>query len=111
MTRAEVEAHAQKYSQSYAYDLKNGKKSSVWSTNFDAMAKKTVMKLLLTRYAPTSLELQGNNLVNALQADQSVINADGSYQYVDNNDDAFNQFSPEAETIDAETGEIVSNKG
>ena len=108
MTREEVEAHAQKYSQSYSYDLKNNKKTSVWSTNFDAMAKKTVMKLLLSKYAPTSIEMQGKDLVNALQADQAAITAEGEYVYVDNGGDTsrdnFNEFAPE--TIDAETGEV-----
>lgn len=83
MTRAEMENHAQKYSQSYSYDLKSGKKSSVWTTNFDAMAKKTVLKLLLSRYAPTSIEMQNSDLTQALQADQAVVTPEG-YQYVDN---------------------------
>ena len=110
MTRSEVEAHAQKYSQSYVYDLKNNKKTSVWSTNFDAMAKKTVMKLLLSKYAPTSIEMQGKDLVSAMQADQAAITTEGEYVYVDNGGeiktsrDNFNEFSPE--TIDAETGEV-----
>ena len=110
MTRSEVEAHAQKYSQSYVYDLKNNKKTSVWSTNFDAMAKKTVMKLLLSKYAPTSIEMQGKDLVSAMQADQAAITPEGEYVYVDNGGemkpsrDNFNEFAPE--TIDAETGEV-----
>jgi hypothetical protein len=33
-----IQAHAKQYSKSYRYDIKSGKKSSVWSTNFDAMA-------------------------------------------------------------------------
>ena len=43
------------------------------------MAQKTVLKLLLNRYAPLSIEMQ-----KAIQADQAVINDDGSYSYVDN---------------------------
>lgn len=84
MTREEMESHAQKYSQSYSYDLKNNKKSSVWTTNFDAMAKKTVLKLLLSRYAPTSIEMQNNELTQALKADQAVVTPEGEYQYLDN---------------------------
>ena len=45
MTVEELQAHAEKYSQSYAYDIRSGRKSSVWSTNFDAMAKKTLSAL------------------------------------------------------------------
>lgn len=54
MTTEEIQAHAEKYSQSYAYDLRSNKKSSVWSTNFDAMAKKTVLKSLINRWGVVS---------------------------------------------------------
>lgn len=111
MTRAEMEAHAEKYSQSYAYDLKSGSKSSIWTKNFDAMAKKTILKKLLSTYAPTSIEMQNTALATAIKADQAVISQD-SYQYVDNggnfverSDD--NLAQDNSETIDAETDEVV----
>jgi len=47
-----VIAHAKKFSQAY----KAGKKDSPWFTNFDAMAIKTVLKSLITRYGPMSIE-------------------------------------------------------
>lgn len=109
MTREEVEEHAKKYSQSYAYDIEHKKKSSVWTTNFDAMAKKTLMKMLLSKYAPTSIEMQGKDLISAMAADQAAITPDGEYVYVDNGDD-FNQFKPETETIDVETEEIKAEE-
>lgn len=49
MSREDVESHAQKYSQSY------GKGFSPWKTNFDEMAKKTVIKKAL-KYAPLTTE-------------------------------------------------------
>jgi recombination protein RecT len=113
MTKAEVEEHAKKYSSSYAYDLEKKKKSSVWSTNFDAMAKKTVLKLLLSKYAPTSIEMQGNDLTLALQADQAAISPDGNFQYVDNGDtiDLREESAEETiETVNAETGENISDQ-
>lgn len=61
MSNEEIEAHAKRYSQSY----KNG--YGVWKDNFDAMAKKTVLKLLLSRYAPLSIEMQ-----TAITEDQKV---------------------------------------
>ena len=83
MTIAELTAHAEKFSQSYAYDLKTGRKSSVWTTNFNAMARKTVLKRLLSQYGVMSIDQQSLELATALQADQSVITEDG-FHYVDN---------------------------
>lgn len=89
MTVAEIEEHAKKYSQSYAYDLRSGKKTSVWSTNFDRMAKKTVLKLLLSRFGIISIDQQGLDLIKALQADQAVITGEG-FRYIDNEQDEEN---------------------
>lgn len=66
MTKAELEAHAKKYSQTY----KRGK--GVWVDNFDAMARKTVIKLILNRYAPLSVDM-----AKAIELDQA--DADGNY--------------------------------
>lgn len=83
MTEEELRAHAEKYSQSYAYDLRSGKKSSPWTTHFDAMAKKTVLKRLLSNFGVISIDQQSLALATALQADQAVITEDG-FRYVDN---------------------------
>lgn len=83
MTVEELQEHAQKYSQSYAYDLRYGKKSSVWSTNFDAMAKKTVLKKLLSNFGIISIDQRSADLATAFQADQSVISEEG-FRYIDN---------------------------
>lgn len=85
----QCKAHAKKYSRSYG----NGKGTDLWTDNFDLMASKTVLKLLLNRYAPLSVELQ-----KAVAADQSVINQDGSYSYVDNADAADVTAIPERKT-------------
>ena len=68
MTNDELEKHAKRYSKTY----KSG--GGVWKDNFDAMAKKTVLKLLLGRYAPLSIEMQ-----TAITEDQKA-----SGEYVDN---------------------------
>lgn len=83
MTVEELQAHAQKYSQSYAYDLRSGRKSSVWSINFDAMAKKTVLKKLLSNFGVISIDMQSAALATALQVDQTVATEDG-FRYADN---------------------------
>lgn len=84
MTIEELKEHARKYSQSYAYDLKSGRRSSVWSTNFDAMAKKTVVKLLLSRYGIINIDSNSADILRALSADQSVIQNDETLRYIDN---------------------------
>ncbi len=58
MTRAEVEAHAKRYSKSYNND------SSAWKTNFDEMALKTVIRRLLSKYGILSTDM-----INALTSD------------------------------------------
>ena len=78
MTKGEALQHAQKYSQSF----KNGNSASgVWKDNFDAMAQKTVLKLLLSKQAPLSVDMQ-----TAIQADQAIIKDvdTGDFEYVDN---------------------------
>ena len=86
MTVEEMQTHAEKYSMGYAYDVRSGRKSSVWSTNFDAMAKKTVLKKLLSNFGIISIDQQSAALATALQADQAAITEDG-FRYVDNERD------------------------
>ena len=68
MTNEELNKHAKRYSQTFK------KGFGIWVDNFDAMAKKTVLKLLLSRYAPLSIEMQ-----TAIVEDQKVGN-----EYTDN---------------------------
>ena len=108
MTKAEIEEHALKYSQSYAYDKKFGKKSSPWSTNFDAMASKTVLKRLLNNYGILSTEM-----AEVIQADQGVVDKN-TVTYVDNGDtvqsreDIFVPTDEDELTFDADTGEVIN---
>ncbi len=73
MTVEELKAHAKKYSKSYQ------KGYGKWVDDFPVMAKKTTVKLLIGKYGPMSTEI-----IKALEADQAVIGADDSYDYVDN---------------------------
>ena len=59
-TTEEVMQHAKRYSQTYK------KNSGLWKDNFQAMALKTVLKHLLKKYAPKSIELIG-----AIESDQA----------------------------------------
>ncbi|QDR80205.1 rect: recombinase, phage RecT family [Sporomusa termitida] len=76
MTKGEIERHAKKFSQTYKKGF--GK----WADDFHAMAIKTVLKRLLSKYGILSIEMQ-----TSLQADQAVVSqdADGntSFEYTD----------------------------
>lgn len=77
-----LEQHAVLYSQTYkSYKKYNEGKGGVWASNFDAMAKKTVLKNLISKYAPLSVQMQ-----NAISADQAVFHEDNSQSYEDNNE-------------------------
>lgn len=66
-TKEEVEAHAKKYSQAFSRGY-----SSPWKSDFDAMARKTVLKALFSKYAPKSVAMQ-----QAVKFDQAVVRPDG----------------------------------
>ena len=78
MSREDMEKHAMKYSQSYK------KGYGVWKDNFDAMALKTVLKLLISKYGIMSVEMESSNLARAIAAGQASIQEEGM-DYVDNN--------------------------
>lgn len=71
MTKEQIEAHGKKYSQSYKSKKDFVVKSSLWTTDFDTMAIKTVLKLLLSKYGVLSIEMQ-----KAIEADQAFIKDD-----------------------------------
>lgn len=62
-TKDEVENHARRFSQAF-----RGGKSSPWQSDFDAMARKTVLKALFAKYAPKSVAIQ-----QAIKFDQAVV--------------------------------------
>lgn len=71
----DIAVHGQKYSKTY------GRNGSVWASNFDAMAKKTALKLLLGKYGPMSVEM-----TTAMTSDQAVIDGGGNESYADNDE-------------------------
>lgn len=82
MTVDEVKAHGAKFSKTYAKD------NSVWKSDFHAMALKTVLRRLISRYGIMSIEMQ-----TGYKADQAVISQHGidgridpgsmEYEYID----------------------------
>lgn len=89
MTIQEVEAHARRFSKSYGTD------SSPWKTDFDAMACKTVLKRLLSKYGILSVQMQ-----TGVMADQAIVREtpDGGegFDYADDGDGVID-VTPDAE--------------
>lgn len=78
MSKEDCMKHAQEFSKSYKYG------GGVWKTNFDAMATKTVLKQLISKYGIMSIDMQGEALATAIENDQAIIGEDGRPRYADN---------------------------
>jgi recombination protein RecT len=96
MTKKQVDDHAKKYSQSYASS------GGRWKNDFNAMALKTVIKLLLSKFGILSIELQ-----NSIKFDQAKINSNGE---VESYPDAINIESSEIEEKEEAYG-VCETKG
>lgn len=85
MTVAQIQEHAARYSQT----AKKG--YGVWKDNFDAMALKTVLKKLLTKYAPMSVEMQqavisDQAVIHDIPPEGDIINHSEVFDYADNHE-------------------------
>jgi len=67
----ELLAHATKYSQTFK---KYG--SGLWKDNFDGMAKKTVIKSMISKWGILSIDFQRSKLAEAIQSDSAIIGED-----------------------------------
>lgn len=81
-SKAKMQAHAQKYSQSYRKDLKNKTSWSFWAKDFDGMAFKTMLRQLISKWGLMSIDFQ-----TAITNDMAVITEQGQPQFVDNQED------------------------
>lgn len=84
MSMEQLKTHARKYSKSFAKGFGN------WVDDFDGMARKTVIKLLLSRHG-----LISGKIAKAIEADQSAFNNDDTYEYIDNQKEIEEQVSDE----------------
>jgi recombination protein RecT len=73
-SKKRMEAHALRYSAGY----KAKKGYTFWEKDFDAMAYKTMLRQLISKWGIMSIDMQ-----QAYESDQAVIREDGSKDYVD----------------------------
>lgn len=83
-SKEEVESHAKKFSKTYSF--KNG----VWQTDFDSMAKKTVLRNLLSKWGILSIEMQKAYSADNNSVKETILKEDNV-------------------EIDFETGEVIEN--
>lgn len=77
MSKEQIDDHALKYSKSLKTSMDKGYKSSPWEKDYGAMAKKTVLKVLMN-YAPKTIEYatqlaQDGSVKRTIDADMSAI--------------------------------------
>lgn len=77
-SKAKMEKHALKYSSGY----KAKKGYTYWEKDFDGMAYKTMLRQLISKWGIMSIDMQ-----QAVEKDMTAINTDGTYEYVDNEED------------------------
>lgn len=109
-SKKKMQAHADKYSSAYslkiAGDIAQGKipekdmwkYSSFWYKDFDAMAMKTMLRQLISKWGIMSIDMQ-----NAFDKDMAVIHEDGTAEYVYNSEN-----STEDVVADQELNEVES---
>lgn len=95
-SKARMENHAKKYSAGYSRDLQRGTQYTFWSKDFDAMAYKTMLRQLISKWGIMSIDMQ-----NAIESDMAVINEDGSKDYVDNAENIIDEPSGTESTAEA----------
>lgn len=99
MSVDDVQRHAQRYSKSY------GSGSSPWRSNFDEMAKKTVLKRAL-KYAPLK-----SDFVRGVAQDETIKAELSDEMYAVPDETVFEAEGEEIDStsVDTETGEVIND--
>ena len=95
-SKSKMEKHALKYSSGY----KAKKGYTYWEKDFDGMAYKTMLRQLISKWGIMSIDMQ-----QAVEKDMATINTDGTYEYVDNEDEQIIQ-QEETEPIEIQNEKI-----
>lgn len=101
-SKDQMDAHAKKYSASY----RKGWSSSFWSSDFDAMALKTMLRQLISKWGMMSVDME-----TAYQNDMAIEDENGNPLYIDNvPDEPEKAVDVMAEVVDSEIVEEIKNE-
>lgn len=89
-SKSKMEKHALKYSKGYSAH----KGYTFWEKDFDGMAYKTMLRQLISKWGIMSIDMQ-----QAVEKDMATINTDGTYEYVDNEEETVITQEESTETI------------
>ena len=107
MTYEDMLEYAKKYSKAYRRDLDKHTSFSFWTTKFEDMAKKTMLRQLLGKYGLLTVELE-----KAYTHDMAIEREDGTLEYIDNKpDDTEPVVNPFADAEDAKFEELLDEAG
>lgn len=91
-SKSKMQKHALKYSKGYSAH----KGYTYWEKDFDGMAYKTMLRQLISKWGIMSIDMQ-----QAVEKDMATINTDGTYEYVDNEEDTvIEQEEPKEEVVE-----------
>lgn len=99
-SKSKMEHHALQYSQGY----KARKGYTFWEKDFDAMAYKTMLRQLISKWGIMSIDMQ-----DAFTKDQAILEEDGTVDYVDSHEVVILQDEP-AEISESIVGEMMENE-
>ena len=97
-SKAKMEKHALKYSRGYAAH----KGYTFWEKDFDGMAYKTMLRQLISKWGIMSIDMQ-----QAVEKDMATINTDGTYEYVDNEEDVIIPQEDSIEIVEEQQEEVT----
>lgn len=99
-SKEQMEAHAKRYSQSY----RKGWSSSFWVSDFDAMALKTMIRQLVSKWGIMSVDME-----TAYQNDMAVQDENGNPVYIDNvADEPEKAVDVMADVVDSKAEEVTN---
>lgn len=103
-SKAKMEAHAKKYSKGYENDLRKGTSYTYWSTDFDGMAMKTMLRQIISKWGIMSIKMQ-----QAYEADSAdEVNGQGFVSFDDEEGAQAPTSEPEG-TEDADSGDAADS--